>query len=463
MIEIISKQKKLNIRIKTNSTFYHMYLLGIVFSTILYSINGFSVKTTGRLTLGGVAITERFKTDEFGSKSNDHLLSSSRFFYKVSDLGSDKWELTTDLRDKHDFFGKLTKEQLALESKNDFQVRQMTAHWLNPEGAFSSQIGRFQLPEAGSVFVDGVDLEFRFTPYLKSGGFSGFNPKSIEDSDLNFDKNATQNGVFLTYQSHDEGWDKNLYFSHGLVEQTYKKQKERSFFFHNLIYQWEANSRWISYLNYDLVPEKKVQTANMIYQQNWTKAYNYELGYLHIDLLEYRRRQGLLEKLDPSPYRESHFQLQRKNENKSSVAIEFHSGLRDADHLKRYDAILGFVQNELLSKNLDLYFKLGSRNNFTSKDKFINFGIGYYSKFWESSIDTEYQISANNDGTTTHPTTIELALTNYYSKELFLTASFERAADENVTITSTFIKFGYRFGNQEIPPVRDGAPPRGPI
>lgn len=438
-------------------------VLFIMCAAIALPVKVFATKTNGRITLGGVAITERYKSDAFGSTSNDYLLGTSRFFYKISDLGDDRWELTSDLRDKHDFFGKLNKEDLLLQSKNDFQVRQLSARWINPKGAYSAQFGRFQLPEAGAVFVDGAEAEYRFSYLWRAGLFGGYNPKSVENSYLQLETDAQQAGGFVTYQSKDDGWYKNLYFSHGLVNQKYKSQEERSFFFHNLIYQWEEYSRVISYLNYDFVPSSKLQTMNFIYQQRWNTEYSTELNQLMIDVIEYRRVQGLLERLDASPYTETRAQVNRKNSARSDMGIELSSGQRQVDKLKREELTLGYSQTEVFLRNVDLRFKLGWRNNFTSKDNFAKIALGYFSRKWEYSIETDYEVNVNNDSTTTHPLTLELSLTNYYSKEIFLTGSFQRAADENVTIMSSFVKVGYRFGNQEIPPVRDGAAPRGAL
>lgn len=442
----------------------NLFFAALIYSLWLISPRiAFAYKSTGRIILGAAAITERFASDQYGSTSNDYLFGSGRIFHKLTDLGDSRWELTTDLRDKYDSFGKLNREQLTLEGKNEFQIRQLSARWPNKEGHYGFQVGRFQLPEAGAVFVDGAEAEYRYNVEWRSGIFGGLNPKSVEKSYLQFEPDALQAGVFATYQSKDEGWNKNLYFSHGFVRQTYKAQDERSFFFHNLVYQWEEFSRLISYLNLDFVPSTKVQTANIIYQQSWGPHYSSELGYLNIDVLEYRRKQGVLEKLNPSPYSESHVQVQRKSDQKSQVSLELSSGVREYDQLRRDEVLAAYSQAEFFSKNVDLRLKIGSRNNFTSKDVFASAGVGYFSRKWEYSFDGQYEIDNNIDGSTTHPLTLEISATNFYSREFFLTGSFQRAADENVTVMSTFLKIGYRFGNQEIPPIRNGASPRGTL
>lgn len=442
---------------------YFNILLSCVLFECLYSRTAIAYKSSGRITLGGVGITERFNSDDYGSTNNDYLFGSARFFYKITDFSENRTEFVTDIRDKHDFFGKLNREQLTLEGRNDFQVRQLSVRWPKQSQQLSGQVGRFHLSEAGAVFVDGGSLEYSHSVERKSGFFAGLNPKSVEKSYLQLDVDALQAGFFSTYQSKDDGWDKNLYYSHGIVSQKYKSQDERTFFFHNLIYQWEDDSRWLSFLNYDFIPSSKVQTANLIYQQDWSPKYSTELSFLTIDVVEYRRKQGVLEKLSPSPYSETRGQVQRKNESKSEIGLEISSGLRQIDNLTRTELILGYSHPEFFTKNFDLRFKCGTRKNFTSQDLFSRVGFGYFSRAWESSLDLQYEVNSNNDLTTTHPMTIELAATNYFSKDLFLTGSLQRASDENVTVMSTFLKVGYRFGNQEIPPVRDGAAPRGPL
>ncbi|HPI39452.1 MAG TPA: hypothetical protein PLJ21_01525 [Pseudobdellovibrionaceae bacterium] len=436
--------------------------LHFILFTLFFCSDSSAIKTNGRITLGGVGVTERYSTDAFGSTKNDYLFVSSRFFYKVSEVGEDQWELVSDFREKYDRFGKLNKENLILEDQSDFQVRQLSARWLNPKGSYGAQFGRFQLPEAGAVFVDGAEFDYRWTPLWKTGLFGGYNPKSIENSYLQLETDAQEAGFFATYQSKRGGWDKNLFFSHGLVAQKYKAQEERSFFFHNLVYQWQEASRLISFLNYDFVPSSKIQTVNFIYQQKWTPLFSTELGYILIDVLEYRRKQGALEQLPASPYSEARVEL-LKNHFKSEVGLEVSSGQRQYDQLKRDEISLGYSHSDLILKNVDLRTKLGSRNNFTSKDTFVRVNLGYFTRKWEYSVDAQYEISANIDGTTTHPITVEASVMNALSKEIFLMGSVQRASDENVAILYSFFKIGYRFGNQEIPPIRDGSSPRGSL
>ncbi len=429
----------------------------------LYCVDSQAAKTHGRITIGSTAITERYKSNNFGSTANDFLIASARFYYKISELGDDKWEIVTDLRDKNDFFGKLNQEQLQLDAKNEFQVRQLSARWINPAGSWSSQMGRFQISEAGAVFIDGADTEYRINPEWKTGFFAGLNPKSIERSYLEFDPNAQQTGTYLTYQSKDRDWDGNKYATHGLVQQKYKGETERTFLFQNIVYQWQADSRIIHTAYFDFVPTSKIQTLNFLYQQWWTEVFSTELGYLLIDVVEYRRNQGVLEKLAPSPYSEIHLNTDARLDKTQTLKFSTHAGKRSIDNLQKFEVALGYNKNQFMSAKVDLLTEAGFRKNFTSNDIFIKLNAGYFSKSWEFFIDQQFEQNKNDDGTTTNPLITEIGATSYISRNFFATGSFQRTADENVTIFSTQLRLIYRFGNQETAPLRDGAPPRGAL
>lgn len=441
---------------------FFSYLM-IQIALLLWCHEAHAIKTHGRIILGTSAITERYNSNTFGSTSNDFLVLSGRFFYKISELGNDKWEIVTDLRDKNDFFGKLNQEQLQLDPKNEFQVRQFSTRWVNPAGSWSSQFGRFQLIEPGAVFVDGANGEYRFNPEWKTGLFAGLNPKSIEKSYLEFDAYAQQAGAYLTYQSKDRGWDENSYVTHGIVQQKYKNETERSFLFQNVIYQWQDDSRIINTAYFDFVPSSKLQTLIFLYQQWWNEIMSTEIGHLHIDVIEYRRNQGVLEKLVPSPYDESHVDFEFRTAKYQNLKLDLRSGKRQIDNLQRTEADLTYNLSQFFSRNVDFQTRIGYRKNFTSNDVLAKFNIGYFSKSWEFFLDQQFEQDKNIDGTTTNPVISEIGATAYLTRRFFMTTSFQRTADENVTIYSTLFRMIYRFGDQETAPIRDGAPPRGAL
>jgi hypothetical protein len=392
------------------------------------------------------------------------MIGSSRFFVKLSELGEEqKWESILDLRDTHDFFDKLDKEKLQLNSRNNFQIRQANTRYVNPKGKFGATLGRFPISEAGSVNIDGGLTEWRYSTIWSAALFAGLNAKRVEQSYMQYNPDSTVTGTYLRYEPKTTGWDRSFLLNHAFVNEKYGSQTERRYFFHNLIYQWNENSRIISLAYLDFIPKTKVQTANIIWQQYINTRFNNELDYLAMDVIDYTRRQNVLEQLDPSPYYEAQDKLEIHLDQNRSIGVTLLSGKRGYDGLSKKETGLIYSHNQIWNPNLDFLLKTGLRNNFTSDDKFLKCTLGYFSRLWEANGTIDYSIQKNQDGTLTHPLITELNLSSFVSKSLSLTASVQRATDERLTILSAFFKLGYRFGNQEIPQQRDGAPPRGPL
>lgn len=417
----------------------------------------------GRFTLGGYTSTERFTdTGSSGSTSNDFQTLSARFYLKGENLGTGDWETVLDLRDKHDFFDKLDREKLSLESRNEFQLRQLSLRYSNPKKFWGFQLGRFSISEAGSIYVDGIQIENHWTAFLTSSFFGGLHPQKRAHSYLSFDPKAEIYGTSLTYFDRRGGWNKNFYITHGVVSEIYDGHTDRNFIFQNLIYQWNEESRFITLIYYDLVPRGYVQNGILSWQQGWSKYFISDLSHNSVDVIEYSRRQGVLEKLPSSPYAESSLRLTyRMNSKQDRLYIYATDGIRTIDNLNRESLELGFIKSRIWGPNWDFYIAGGTRKNFTSKDTLAKLGLGYFSRRWEFNLDFESQIQDNDNGTKTHPLIIDTTLSYLLSRKTFLAFSAQSASDESVKILSGFFKLGYRFGKREIPPLRDGAPPRG--
>lgn len=417
------------------------------------------------MTVGGYLSTERFEdVTATGSDKNDFQTISTRLFVKGENLGSGDWEVISDLRDKHDFFDKLNSEKLRLEERNQFQLRQLSTRFSNPNRFFGLQFGRFSVYEVGSTFVDGLQIENHWTPSLYSTYFGGLNPQKREKSDLQFDSKAQIYGASLTYQNLAGGWNRNLFASHGVVSEIYDQHTDRNFIFQNLIYQWDVDSRLITLLYYDLVPRAYVQNGNITWQQGLGRLFITDLSYSEIDVIEYSRNQDVLERLTSSPYKETKAKFTYRIQDLSNrVYLVSSTGERSVDNLKKAVIELGYVRSQFWGPEWDAYFVLGSRKNFTSDDTLFRLGLGRYGRKWELNIDLETQQRQYDDGSKSNPFLAELAISYYLNRRSFWTLSGQSAYDENVKILSGFFKYGYRFGNRELPPLRDGAPPRGPL
>jgi hypothetical protein len=420
-------------------------------------------KVHQRFSFGGYAATERYTVSEDGSNSNDFAVMSARYYLRAQDWNEGRWEFVTDLRDKHDFFDKLDAERLTLTSHNDFQVRQLSLHRPNLNGFFSPQVGRFAIPEAGSVFVDGGQAETRWTRGWRTSVFGGLNPKQESQSYLQFDSKANVFGANATLQDTSRGWNKNLYWSNAVVQKSYDNHVDRRYLFENINYQWNASSRILALGYLDFVPRTNVQTANLIWQDGLGQYVFTDLDLLAVDAIEYSRRRSVLETLPPNPYKQASLTVSLRPDSRTRFYGRGTSGIRGQDKKSKTEGLLGWTSSGVLSPKWDFRLSGGTRRNFTSSDVIAKVGAGYFSRKWETGFDLDYEIQKNDNGKTLHPLITELSLAHYHSRRTYSTLAFLRAADEDKTILTVFFRIGFQFSNQEVPPVRDGAPPRGAL
>ena len=429
----------------------------------------FASKLFGRVTLGAVVIKEQYKTNDFGSDSNDSLFSSNRLFLKGTELFNDQWSSVLDARNTYDQFGKLNKEQLRLEAKNTFHFRQLSFGNIESRSQFRTNLGRFSLNEAGGVYVDGLQLDCsKCVSVLNSGIFTGYNPKSPEKTELEFNDKATQVGGYITYKSSESNWDTYSYISHAFVQQKYFEQIERKYLFQQINYQWDEFSRWNSTVFLDFYsqnwPSSKIQTMSLFYQQEFSSQLDMELNYIKIDALEYQRKQSVLENLPSSPFSESGIQINLRQSTGTVYSLSYSKGLRELDQLSLETYKLGLELTGILNSSIDLRLFAGAKNNFTSADTFIRGNVGYFSKNWEITLDqTIEQAKYKDTSETSNQYITELGATSFFGKTVFVTTSFQRASDNKVDILSLFFKLGYRFGFAETAPIRDGSAPRGAL
>ena len=144
----------------------------------------------GRLTSGGYLSQEKFVDTNDGSTRNDFFTLSNRLYFNAYDLGSSNYDFVSDLRDKHDFFDKLDKERLSLNSTNAFQLRQLSLSNPNENGRTFWTMGRFPVAPAGSVDTTGVNLS-------GTGGKGSINRAVKRDFMLsNFDRTSCLGDIF---------------------------------------------------------------------------------------------------------------------------------------------------------------------------------------------------------------------------------------------------------------------------
>lgn len=409
---------------------------------------------------GSYLSQERFADPTDGSDANDFSTISSRLYLKVYDLGTSHVEVTTDVRDKHDFFDKFDAERLQLVSGNTLQVFQLNARFVNPRKAYFGTLGRFLVMEAGGVPVDGVEAGYRWSMALRSGFFGGLNPKRSDQTYFTYNPDSQIAGFYLTYQPKDLGWSRNTYISQALIAEPVQGHLDRFYLYQNFVYQWAASNQWVGALYLDFVPRVNVQNGFLNLTRELGKGAIWTGGILAIDSIEFSRRKGVLTRLSPSTYREFNSTLQLKMNSNWSLNSNLNYGARGADGLAYADFSAGPGTQVLFDPHVSGQASLGGRHNFNTNEVYFKIDLGYFSKVWEVGLNLQKALSVQNYGVTYHPFIGELSLARYFSKEFYSTVSIEEAVNERVTIWSGFFKFGYRFGSEDVAPLRDGAPPR---
>lgn len=425
------------------------------------ALPAYGKRVNGRITFGGYAANENFSDEDSGSTRNDFLTTSGRLFLEASELGErENWSTTLDLRDKHDFFDKLDRERLQLTDHNTFQVRQMSGRYGREGRRGFFEFGRFPLIDAGNVQCDGAAVGFMPNSAVTMTAFGGLNPKRPDQQYMTFNSNAQHYGGIVQYQNLRGGWSKNLFASAALVEQRVEGQVDRRYLFSSSSVQWSPQSRLIHLLYLDFVPRTYVQTGYLDLNLGITRALEAQVRGLAVDVIEYSRRQGLRERLAPSPYREGTVGLSLLSAKNIRGVLDLTYGKR-SDQLDKRELRIKLQMPRLISPKWDASLSLINRDNFISKDTLGRGGLGYFSRRYELSVEAESGLEKYNDGTNRHPLTVEFSGGYYMSRALFTALSYERAQDEKVKINSVFLKVSYRFGNEEIAPLRNGAAPRG--
>lgn len=427
----------------------------------LASLKASASQTDGRITLGGFASKEEYSTTSYDTTRNDYATASARLYLHSAKVMSVYDDFVLDLRDKNDFFNKLDKERLELNNKNDFQVRQASYSYNKKSSGVFSLLGRFPVLQAGSAFTDGLALGYNVASDLKTALFGGYNPKSDERYYLKYEDKSQIYGLYIEYTPRTFSWYKRFYMTNAFTQETFDSQLDRSYVFHNSVYQWNERSMLSTLFYLDFVPRTYLQNSSINYSQGWGETYTSILTYSNVDVIQYRRIQDVRETLTPSAYQEAKLAIKQKLDGTGHWIASHREGVREVDNYVRRISSLGFDLPGLWSKRFDLYLQGSHKFEFVKEGSFLKFGLGYFSDLWEFNFDLENGIEKQTDGTTLHPIIFEATAGRQFSQKFFSIFSGQVSKDEQVEITSFFFKLSYRFGDKETPPLRDGATPRG--
>jgi hypothetical protein len=322
-------------------------------------------------------------------------------------------------------------------------------------------VGRFPTPEAGSAITDGALVGYRLNSAFQLGTFGGLNPQRVDQTYTQWNSDSQNFGFYSNYQPDQGNWYHSTSATASVVAQRVQQNLDRLYFYGNYYRQWNSRNSFVALGYLDFVPSFRVQTAylsqGLVINPRW-----YATGTLSaIDVIEYTRRRGVLEKLPASNYQETSISVDQKQSQNFAWKYNALYGMRTSDHLSRIEGSAGVNLSNLGTKHFNLISLAGYRRNFTSVDEFIRSTLGYTSKRWEGDVYLEYGLRKQTTGTYNHPLICEVSYANYLSKALYSTISIQYAKNEEVRIVSGFLKVGYRFGSDDVAPLRDGSPPAG--
>ena len=413
----------------------------------------------GKVSVGGYAAKEELHSEPQSGTSNDYATLSTRLFYQAENKSHVVW--TADLRDKNDFFNKLDKERLQLTNSNTLQAREISARRDNNQQGLLYEAGRYAVPDAGAVYNDGASLGWRLNPTWSTEGFYGLNPKRPDKSYLEYDPDSKNYGIVLRYIPKSENWSRRKMSNTSFVEQADTVGVSRKYLYNQSVFQWGRDSLVSSMIYLDFIPRTYVQTALINYNQEWKNSIQTHATLTAMDVIEYRRQQDVREILTPSPYREGKIKALLLTNPTHRWSISTLYGQREYDKKERQAWIAELQMPRYLSKNMDFLFRASTKKEFTKVGNSMELGLGYYTDDFELDLLANKGREKQTDGSYLNPTIVDGNLGLQISKMFFGAGGIQYAHDENVNIVSVYFKLTYRFGNKELPPLRDGAPPRG--
>lgn len=436
------------------------WLIAILGFFLMVTSPSFAAEVFGRVSMGVFESNETFTSSADGAPNSDYLTATGRIFLHVTDLNSDRTDVLMDLRDKYDSFGTLNSTKQQLDPLNSFQTRNLyVSNFLSNNNSFNYIAGRFSLAEGGGTFTDGVGLQKKWTSNVRSGLFGGLNPYLDATQIVDYNANASDFGAYWAYEPKLNDSNKVLTLTQAMVDFQYLGNEDRRYFFQNFYYQWGPKSRILSLTYLDFVPDTRLQTGTLNWDQRITDSQTSHARVLAVDAIGYRRIQSIRSTLPSSPYEQGQVQWDFLNGKSSSISPVVTYGHREVDGLTKSEGKINFVFNDFSNSRYDATLYLGARANFVSNDTFFGCSAGYYSNKWEFSADLEIAQEKYTSQTLT-PISAGLNLSYVQNRDLFYVFSGEMANDEKVSIYAGFFRVTYRFGSKETAPLRDGAPVR---
>ena len=429
---------------------------------LLVAGEALSYEYHGSLLSGGYLAREDITGESEVNTDNDRAVFSGRAYLDVNRIGSQQYQFTADLRDKHDFFDKIDTQRLQLSGKNTPRLRQLVVRNPGTSQSLYWSVGRFLPAENNVIYNDGLEGGIHLSTNHKVGLFAGYRPKINEERAANLGSNAYQTGIYHVYQNDASSWDEGKYLSNILVyaPQYFDDQPTPTMAFINQGFlHLGADNRLLTYLNIQGTPDVRVEDAKLEFDKRFNPKLSTRFITSRIDLIEYRNQRDILERLPPTAYSQAKIASQYRLNGTMRLDGNLLAGQREGDRLRKYEMSCGANFTKLAAGHVATSILFGARRSFISRDLFAASTINWFTDTWLIDANLRVTRQQRDSGVIRNQYIIGSNLGLYATRSLLATAGAELAKDENITIVSGLLTIGYRFGSRELTPLRDVAPP----
>ncbi len=449
---------------KAIETFYCLFQRILILSMCMLNTKVYG-SYTGRYSFGAYLSKESFS--DYGNNpsdaSNDELKFTQRYFLTADRFVGEN-DFLLDVRDEYNNFKKVQKSNLTLTSSYSVKIKQLSLKKSGDYSGTKSQVGRFSIPEAGSLVIDGVDIGRRtmwngFS--AKYSLFTGLNQSTgVEEGD-NGNYSSFANGAYVLVESKTSDWDRYLYSSTSFVQNRYKGDVDREYFFNNSILQTSLNHHFSGLIYQDIRPRVKLKNGSFQYLYSGVNNSKLRIYTNYSDSIQQYRQNGILLNLPASSYVEYGVQ-HRGSEINNAYYLEklLKYGKRSTDSKENFEGkiILGFPSDDMDHYTQLIHLKVGNH--------FDRYEIGPGLKLMKFNLKRELMILgeyyAQKDKATNESNGVfngEYSYTRFFKNHLLGLFSFQYTYQKNVNIFSFFLNLTYRFGDGGVAPVREGEPP----
>ena len=296
-------------------------------------------RTSGRLVGGAVIGRERLRDPIAGSQSNDAAILSGRAFVDVLDLSSHALQLTADVRDKYDFFGRRSSSKIKLTTKNEGQIQQLSLRSQRHSWSF----GRFS-PSAYRMFNhDGIEVGHQVQDWHVSilGGWAPLRDEKF--GSLGLAHAGPQFGLVARQDGKDLAWGQNDLTQHMLIRGPARSNDRRSpqvirYFGHTMKQQRPGN---LSRGSAELVvaPSQRLENASWYYSQIISPSWRASTRLYWLDLMTYQEEQDWRESLAASRYGQWRQSLRFSASRDDDFETRILWGRRDLDKLQKFEGL----------------------------------------------------------------------------------------------------------------------------